>query len=122
MKTVKSALLGSKQIADTSADVMVAELKGIIKEHRSIIITRLISDLGTYLSYKFEARIDGDILFKAKDKLLEIRDGSVDLNSYDNVLQQLLKRAVVHLTNEPFYKEIDEAMNSIIKNKKLETV
>jgi len=122
MKTVKSALLGNKQLIDTNADVLLVQLKEIIKEHRSIIITRLINDLGTYLDYKFEMKFDKDTLLKAKERLLEIRGGGVDLNSYDNIFQLLLNRAVVHLTNEPFYKEIDEAMSDIIKIKKLEIV
>ena len=122
MKTVKSALLGNKQLIDTNPDLLLVQLKEIIKEHRSIIITRLIKDLGTYLDYKFEAKISKDMLLKAKERLLEIRDASVDLKSYDNVVQQLMSRAVVHLTNEPFYKEIDEAMTHFVSQKNLEIV
>lgn len=120
MKTVKSALLGNKQLIDTNPDVLLVQFKEIIKEHRTIIITRLIKDLGTYLDYKFEAKINKDMLLKAKERLMEIRDGSVDLKSYDNVVQLLMNRAVVHLTNEPFYNEIDEAMAHFVSQKNLE--
>src|SRR5579859_6346379 len=107
MKTVKSALLGSKQLIDTDADVLLIQLKEIIKEHRALVITRLISDLPTYLDYKFELRASKELLMKIKDELLAMKNGSVDLKAYNNIVQQLLNRAVIHLTNEAFYKEID---------------
>jgi len=122
MKTVKSALLGNKQLIDTNPDVQLMQLKEIIQWHRSIIITRLVKDLDTYLAYKFEAKISKDMLLNAKDRLLEMRDASVDLKAYDNVVQQLMSRAVVHLTNEPFYKEIDAAMTPFVSQKNLEIV
>ena len=111
MKTVKSALLGSKQLIDTNADVLLIQLKEIIKEHRALVITRLINDLRTYLDYKFEMKPNKDSLMNCKEALLSLRDSSVDLKVYDNIVQQLLNRAVVHLTNEPFYKEIDECLS-----------
>ena len=110
MKTVKSALLGSKQLIDTNADVLLIQLKEIIKEHRALIITRLINDLRTYLDYKFEMKPNKDSLMNCKEALLSLRDSNVDLKVYDNIVQQLLNRAVIHLTNEPFYKEIDECL------------
>jgi len=119
MKTVKSALLGSKQLIDTNSDVLLIQLKEIIKEHRSLVITRLISDLPTYLDYKFEMKVNKDLLMKIKEELLELKNGSVDLKSYDNVVQQLLNRAVVHLTNEPFYKEIDECLSVYVAEKEI---
>ncbi len=56
MKTVKSALLGNKQLIDTNADVLMIQLKDIIKEHRALVIARLITDLPIYLQYKFELK------------------------------------------------------------------
>ena len=119
MKTVKSALLGTKQLIDTNNDVLLIQLKEIIKEHRALVITRLISDLPTYLDYKFEMKANKDLLMKIKEELLELKNGSVDLKSFDNVVQQLLNRAVVHLTNEPFYKEIDECLSIYVAEKEI---
>ncbi|HTH57770.1 MAG TPA: hypothetical protein VL728_17105 [Cyclobacteriaceae bacterium] len=119
MKTIKSALLGNKQLIDTNADVLLIQLKEIIKEHRALVITRLIGDLPTYLDYKFEMKVNKDVLVKIKEELLELKNGSVDLKAYDNVVQQLLNRAVVHLTNEPFYKEIDECLSIYVAEKEI---
>jgi len=119
MKTVKSALLGSKQLIDTNADVLMIQLKEIIKEYRALVINRLISDVSTYLHYKFEVKANKDLQMKVKEELLSLRDGSVDLKAYDNIVQQLLNRAVVHLTNEPFYKEIDECLSEYVAEREI---
>jgi hypothetical protein len=122
MKTVKSALLGGKQLIDTNNDVLIVQLREIIKEHRSLVITRLMNDLPTYLRFRFETKANKDTIIKIKEQLLELKDGGVDLKVYDNIVQQLLNRAVVHLTNEPFYKEIDELLSNIVATKELKLV
>ena len=119
MKTVKSALLGNKQLIDTNADVLLVQLKEIIGEHRTLVITRLLNDLPTYLDYKFEVKPNKESLMKAKEQLIALKNGSVDLNTYNNIVQQLLNRAVVHLTNEPFYKEIDEVLSVHVAEKEI---
>jgi hypothetical protein len=122
MKTVKSALLGSKQLIDTNSDVLIIQLREIIKEHRALVITRLMNDLPTYLSFKFEVKATKHMSITIKDRLLYLKEGGVDLRVYDNIVQQLLNRAVVHLTNEPFYKEIDELLSVIVATKELKLV
>ena len=111
MKTVRSALLGNRQLIDTNTDVILTQLKDIIKEHRAQVITRLVSDLPTYLHYKFDSLPGKDTQAKIKEVLVSLKNGNVDLRVYDAVVQQLLTRAVIHLTNEPFYKEIDECIS-----------
>jgi len=118
MKTVKSALLGAKQLIDTNSEVLILQLKEIIKEHRALIITRMIGELPIYLDYKFSHKADKDSLMRIKDSLLGLKNSGVDIRTYDNVVQQLLARAVVHLTNEPFYEEIDEHLKDYVVNKK----
>ncbi len=120
MKTVKSALLGSKQLIDSNNEVLLLQLREILKEHRALIINRMIQDLPAYLDYKFEFKADKDLLTKIKEDLLTLKNSGPDLKRYDNIVQQLLNRAVVHLTNEPFYSEIDEELQQIVNsNRKL---
>lgn len=107
MKTIKSALLGSKQIIDSNPDAILFQLKEIIKEHRERIIVRLISDLPTYIDYKFQVKANKKMLEVVKDKLVYLKSTGVSLTEYDAVVQQVMTKAVTHLTNEPFYAEID---------------
>jgi hypothetical protein len=108
MKTIKSALLGNKQLIDTNPDVLLLQLREILKEHRELIITRMISDLPTYIIYKFNVKPTRKMVESVKDQLLDLKKGNVDLDKYSNVVQMVVNRAVTHLTNEPFYVEIDE--------------
>lgn len=121
MKTVKSALLGAKQVNDSNQEAMLKQLTDIIKEHRAIIITRLISDLDTYLYYKFEFKPDKNQVVRIKENLYSLKNSGVNLEQYDNIVQQLLNRAQVHLTNEPFYAEIDEMLKWEANENKLKS-
>lgn len=115
MKTIKSALLGTKQLIDTNPDVLLLQLREILKEHRELIITRMISDLPTYIIYKFNVKPTRKMVESVKDQLLDLKKGNVDLDKYSNVVQMVLNRAVTHLTNEPFYVEIDEYLEPSIQ-------
>jgi hypothetical protein len=115
MKTIKSALLGTKQLIDTNPDVLLIQLREILKEHRELIITRMISDLPTYIIYKFNVKPTRKMVESVKDQLLDLKKGNVDLDKYSNVVQMVLNRAVTHLTNEPFYVEIDEYLEPSIQ-------
>ena len=115
MKTIKSALLGTKQLIDTNPDVLLIQLREILKEHRELIITRMISDLPTYIIYKFNVKPNRKMVETVKDQLLDLKKGNVDLDKYSNVVQMVLNRAVTHLTNEPFYVEIDEYLEPSIQ-------
>jgi hypothetical protein len=115
MKTIKSALLGTKQLIDTNPDVLLIQLREILKEHRELIITRMISDLPTYIIYKFNVKPTRKMVESVKDQLLDLKKGNVDLDKYSNVVQMVLNRAVTHLTNEPFYVEIDEYLAPTIQ-------
>jgi hypothetical protein len=115
MKTIKSALLGTKQLIDTNPDVLLLQLREILKEHRELIITRMISDLPTYIIYKFNVKPTRKMVESVKDQLLDLKKGNVDLDKYSNVVQMVLNRAVTHLTNEPFYVEIDEYLAPTIQ-------
>lgn len=119
MKTIKSALLGAKTIIDHNPDAMLFQLKEIIKEHRALIINRMIGELAVYLDYKFHVKPDKDTLLKIKEQLMQLKNSGVDLKRYDNIVQQLTNRAQVHLTNEPFYQEIDEDLKDFVSSKQM---
>ena len=119
MKTIKSALLGAKSLIDTSEDVLLAELRDLLKEHRELIINRLIKDLPTYLDYKFNVKTTKQIHETVKHQLLDLKHSRVDLDNYKAVVNQVLTRAVIHLTNEPFYIEIDAYLAPYVKTREL---
>jgi hypothetical protein len=120
MKTLKSALLGAKNLEDSHAEIMLQQLKDIIRQHRAVIITRLLGDLPTYLDYKFQlAKPTKTQLDYVKDELLALKNSGVELTHYEAVLNQLETKNVVHLTNEPFYVEIDALVNNHLKEQEI---
>jgi uncharacterized protein (DUF1697 family) len=119
MKTIKSALLGAKTLTDTTEAALLAELKDLLKEHRGLIINRLIKDLPTYLDYKFNVKTTKQLNETVKQKLVDLKHDAVDLDQYKTVTNQVLARAVTHLTNEPFYVEIDAYLAPSVKPREL---
>ncbi len=116
MKTIKSALLGQKTIIDRNPDALLFQLREIIKEHRALIIARILGDIPTYVDYKFKLKATKEIVTTVHDQLLTLKNDNVDLSNYDAVVQMVTTRATTHLTNEPFYKEIDEYLSaSLVK-------
>jgi len=122
MKTIKSALLGNKSLIDTNPEVLLVQLKEILRSHRELIINRMMGDLPTYLDYKFNIKADKKILELVKDKLLDLKKSNADLDTYDSIVQQVLNRSVTHLTNEPFYAEIDQYLLQYVKIQQLKFV
>ena len=118
MKTIKSALLGSKSIIDNNPDAMLFQLKEILKAHRELIINRMIGDLATYLDYRFNVKPEKLLMDTVKEKLLDLKKSNVDIKKYDAFLQQVMTKAVTHLTNEPFYVEIDNYLAQYILTSK----
>ena len=118
MKTIKSALLGSKSIIDSNPDALLFQLKEILKAHRELIISRMIGDLATYIDYRFNVKPEKHIMETVRERLFALKKSNVELKDYDAVVQQVMTRAVTHLTNEPFYAEIDDYLAQYILTSK----
>ncbi len=117
MKTIKSALLGTKSLIDTNPEALLFQLKEVLKGHRELIINRMLGDLPTYLDYKFNVRLNKEQLHTIKDRLADLKKSNIDLNYFEAIVQQVTNRAVVHLTNEPFYLEIDAYLADYVQTK-----
>ncbi len=118
MKTIKSALLGTKSLIDTNEEVLIVQLKDVLKQHRELIINRLLGDLITYLDYKFQTKPDKQMMDAIKDKLIALKKSNVSMEYYQSIEKQVMNRAVTHLTNEPFYVEIDACVAEVVVPKK----
>jgi len=111
-----------KTLIDRNQVTLLFQLQEIIKEHRAVVIAQMLSYLPTYLDYKFQVKATKDLIGVVHDKLLTLKNGNADLTKYDGVVQQVLNRSVTHLTNEPFYLEIDEYLRPYVSAKQLNLV
>jgi hypothetical protein len=118
MKTIKSALLGAKSLIDTNEEVILVQLREILKQHRELIIQHLLRDIPTYIDYKFSVKPDKAMVESVKGRLLSLKNSNVELDNYKPIIKTVLSNPVTHLTNEPFYNEIDQYLASHVAPKK----
>src|SRR5687768_12219052 len=107
MKIIRT-LNGVKRIEDSDPNILLLKVRQIFDEQRNGLITRLITDLASYIDYKFQVRPDIKQLESIKEKLYSLKNSGLDLEKYDSLLQHVLHHDSTYVNAEPFYKEIDE--------------
>jgi hypothetical protein len=110
MKTVRTTN-GVRTINASNENAALIQLKEILTEHRKTLITRLTSDLNTYISYRFNVKPDNKKLEEIKDQLYSLSNSSVDLDMHEAIIQEFLTNENVYVSAEPFYFEIDEKIS-----------
>lgn len=55
----------------------------------AVLLTRLLSELSTYLDYKFHCKPNRDTLDNIKGRLVSLKDSYVDLSSYNRTCQMV---------------------------------
>mgnify|MGYP003406506850 FL=1 len=121
MRTVRT-VLGIKKIEEKDHQVAVLQLREILDAHRGTLITRLISDLPTYIDYKFNRKVDSKQLEAIKDKLSFLKNSSVDMDKYGFILQNVMDHETTYVATEPFYKEIDDNISWYLNESQLKLV
>ena len=91
------------------------QLREVLNQHQEILINRLLSDLPTYLNYRFNIKANNSELDEIKLKLVFLKNKNVNLAAFNDVVLQVQSKATTHLTNEPFYMEIDAVIRLYIK-------
>jgi len=119
MKTIRTAT-GIKRV-DLSRNVFsaIVKIRELLKEHRQVLIDRLLVDLPTYIRYQYDARPTSDQLNNIKDRLQALRVGEISTFRYDSVIDDILDYDVVSVKTEPFYIEINEAISAEINPSQL---
>ncbi len=115
MKIIKSPLLGFKKIDDSDSELLLAQLREVLNQHQEILINRLLSDLPTYLYYRFNVKANNAELDEIKVKLVYLKNKNVNLDAFDTIVREVMSKPTTHLTNEPFYAEIDAVIKLYIK-------
>lgn len=114
MKTIKSALIGAKQIAASDEHQIKHELRDILSKHRDVVITHLLKDVYTYVQYKTSTKPSPKAITEIKERLVSLKNAPLDLNKYTSICNAVLNRALIHIDNHHFYAEIDEIITAAI--------
>ena len=118
MKTVRT-ITGTKRIPESDTSIILIRLKEFLEEHRDALINRLVSNLDTYLDYKFQIRVSSKQLEEIKEKLYYIRSKSIDLSRYNPIVQMIMSSEISHVNLAPFYQEIDDSINWYLNTRQL---
>jgi len=121
MKTVRT-VLGTKKIEDVDHHLVLLQLRDILDAHRGTLISRLISDLPTYIDYKFHIKVNSKELETIKEKLSFLKNSSVDMDKYGFILESVMSRESTYVAAGPFYKEIDDNISWYLNESQLKLV
>ncbi len=122
MKTIQSSLIGRKNIVATDPHVQLFQVREVLNQHRDTLISRVLSDLPTYLDFRFKVKAGTYELVPIKETLLGATRTNVDLDKYRSVLKEVKKKASVRLTNELFFSEIDELIRRQMRVPQLQLI
>lgn len=121
MKRIKIAS-GVKRFDDSDTNATLFRLRDILSEHRNILITRLMSDLGTYIHYKFNLKATSRQLDTAKESLYALKTSVLDLDRYNQIIEHCLHHDLTHVGTEAFMFEIDENLSMVLNIPQLKLV
>jgi hypothetical protein len=74
------------------------------------LISRLISDLSTYVGYTFNTFVSKDQLEIIKVRLQELKMTNVSVSKYKTVIDEIQQKDHVHIKSTVFYSEINETI------------
>jgi len=121
MKTVR-IVNGIKRIDDSDASATLFRLRDVLSEHRSVLVSRLVGDLASYIDYKFSQKVTGRKLDEVKDSLQLLKNSTLDLERYRDIVDQFFNNESTYIGTEPFMKEIDETISMTLNISQLKLV
>ena len=110
MKSVRIAST-VKHIEDTDNSLTLFRIQEILSEHRTNLIMGILTDLPTYIEFKFGRRIDKDLQGLLRDKLFELSNSRVSLERYAPIVQEIKENQSYRVPSQPFFKQIDDMID-----------
>jgi hypothetical protein len=108
MKILKSRLIGTRCIKAKDPNIQLFQIRMLLNQHRNALVERILTDLTTYIDFKFKSQPTRSNLITIFEKLVELKTKDVDLEYYTPVLKQLKRKDEISLTNDCFFMEIDD--------------
>lgn len=121
MKSVRIAST-VKHIEEGDERVTLFRIQEILSEHRSSLIMGILSDLPTYLQFKFYTKVDKDMQGILRDKLFELSSSKINLDRYLDIVHEIEKNSNYRVPSQEFFKEIDSLLDSTLNPTQLKLV
>lgn len=90
------------------------KIQEVLKEHRNILVDRLIPDLTNYIKYKFSVPASKEQQEQIRAKLYDLRNSSLSVSNYGDLINQILANESIYVRSELFYQEIDAIIDEKI--------
>ena len=101
---------GNRRIEIAEENLAIVQIREILKEHRAILVDRLLQDLPTYINYKFSSPASKDKLEQIKQRLTNLKFTNISFGRYTDVIGEVLANESTYVKSEPFYMEINEVI------------
>ena len=113
MESVRIAS-STKHIEEADQNVILFRIQEILSEHRTMLITGILTDLPTYLQFKFYTKVDKEMQAVLREKLLDLSNSKVNLDLYDEIVHEIKKNNNYRVPSTDFFKEIDTLLNFVL--------
>lgn len=101
---------GVRKIELGNGNMAMIQIGDILKEHRDVLISSLLSDLGTYVGYHFRTPPKKDQLENIRNRLLDLKKASISMSRYSPLISEVLEKETTYVRSELFYHEINEVI------------
>jgi len=101
---------GIKKIELTNDHMAMLQIGDVLREHREALITSLLSDLNTYISYTFRTPPRKEQLENIRLRLSDLKKASIGMARYSVIIADILENETTYVKSEPFYHEINEVI------------
>jgi hypothetical protein len=118
MKSVRIAST-VKHIEEGNERVTLFRIQEILSEHRSMLIMGILSDLPTYLQFKFYTKVDKEMQEILRDKLFELSNSKVSLDRYLDIVDEIEKNSNFRVPSQEFFREIDGLLDTVLNPSQL---
>jgi hypothetical protein len=89
-------------------------------DHLSFLNPR--TDPPTYLQFKFYTKVDKEMQSILRDKLFELSNDKVNLDRYNDVVQEIKQNNNYRVPSADFFREIDSLIDSVLNPTQLKLV
>lgn len=111
-----------KHIEEADQNITLFRIQEILSEHRTMLITGILTDLPTYLQFKFYTKVDKEAQANLRDKLFELSNSKVNLDRYTEIVEEIKRNNSYRVPSTEFFKEIDTLLDSVLNPTQLTLV
>lgn len=124
MTTVRNIRIatGIKKIELGNENMAMLQISDVLKQHRESLINSLLSDLTTYLKYKFSTPPTREQLQHIRNRLLDLKNSNISMSRYSEMVGEVIANENTYIRSELFYHEINEVIGEELNPSQLTLV